>query len=301
MNAFPARLRPPIAAIVAALAIAGALGARGAPRWRPAGPDGGGPIVLAADPVDAAILYAAVPVPPYGLDTKLFRSRDGGLSWTGANLGLEGERVISLAIDPAEPARLYAVTAVQGGISDGAGGVYRSDDAGAHWTRVGSPPTPGGLGGSSTLLILPEALLLSTFRGVVRSRDEGETWEPSDPSAPSDVLALQADPRDARIVYAAGWFGRARSRDGGLTWTALNDPPGWRGDAVTAFALAPTAPRTLYEYTFWRGVYRSRDGGDTWKGPSAVPGIGNLETEHLLVDPEDPKTFYLATTAGAFV
>jgi photosystem II stability/assembly factor-like uncharacterized protein len=60
-----------------------------------------------------------------GTRSGLFRSDDGGATWRSANSGLSDRHVLSIAIDPSEPERLYVGTA--------AAAVFRSTDAGDTW------------------------------------------------------------------------------------------------------------------------------------------------------------------------
>ena len=107
---------------------------------------------FAADPV----LFAA---PASG---GVFRSSDGGASWSAA--GLESERVGDLVwLGPF----LYAAAE---------GGIYRTEDVGAHWTRLADSP------GRPARLLFPLApaagleAFLATDRGVFRTADAGRSW-----------------------------------------------------------------------------------------------------------------------------
>ncbi len=76
------------------------------------GPPGGTVLALAIDPANPATLYA-------GTNGGVYKSADGGSSWTTVNSGVPlGTIAQALAIDPSTPATLYA------GTSDG--GVFKS-------------------------------------------------------------------------------------------------------------------------------------------------------------------------------
>lgn len=59
---------------------------------------------LALDPSDPAVLYAAT------VREGVFRSADGGRTWSAVAPGLEGLAVFDLAVDPADSSILYAGT-----------------------------------------------------------------------------------------------------------------------------------------------------------------------------------------------
>jgi photosystem II stability/assembly factor-like uncharacterized protein len=273
-----------------------------AARWVPVGPEGGAVQVIAPSPSSAERLYAAFQWGPYGFDTLVMRSDDGGASWHEANGGLEGERIIALAVDPQDPDRAFAVAAIQGCFSDDPGGVYRTEDAGAHWQRVATSDDVGGLACGTGLLVLPDAVLVGTGYGVARSTDGGTTWQaiPLTPT-PGDVHTLQRDPVDEDVLYAAGWQARFKSTDGGGTWSLIEDPARPSGVWVTGLAVAPSDPETLYEYGINHTLWRSRNGGASWEETGAAPETDNLYGVPLLIDPHDPDTLFLGTESGFWV
>src|SRR5438445_4963299 len=69
--------------------------------WTTNGPDGGQIVALAINPVTPATLYAGT------YRSGVFKSTDGGGSWSAVNTGLPNLNVFSLAIDPQTPATLY--------------------------------------------------------------------------------------------------------------------------------------------------------------------------------------------------
>src|SRR5207249_10170841 len=94
------------------------------------GPNGGPIGALAIDPVTPATLYA-------GTDSNgVFKSTNGGASWSAVNTGLTVKTVSILAVDPQTPATLYAATqsgrcgvVVEGASGGGGWGAVCSGDA----------------------------------------------------------------------------------------------------------------------------------------------------------------------------
>jgi photosystem II stability/assembly factor-like uncharacterized protein len=120
---------------------------------------------IAVAPSDPSVVYAGKV--SWG---GVFRSRDGGASWTSASEGLSSRTVLSLAVDPRRPEFVYAGTL---------NGVYRSTDGGNRWT-----PYSEGLDDFVTALAIdPSGLRLyaGTYAGGVYARDvcDGPECEPS--------------------------------------------------------------------------------------------------------------------------
>ena len=160
------------------------------------GPDDNtGAIDVVMAPDDPNTLYAALwesRQAPWengvwqGPGTGLFKSTDGGTSWTRIMTGLptfaDGLGRIGIAIAPSRPSRLF-VTVDAGEKS----GIYRSDDAGASWKKTSTDE---------------------------RVHNRG-----------SDFAEVKVDPKDADVVYSASivtW----KSTDAGVTWTMIRGAPG---------------------------------------------------------------------------
>jgi len=85
---------------------------------------------LAVDPTDANVAYAVADAADDDLVVRLFKTEDGGVSWT-VKLAFGGpdlEGITSLAIDAIHPTTVYAGT--------GLSGVLKTTDGGDHWTRM---------------------------------------------------------------------------------------------------------------------------------------------------------------------
>jgi photosystem II stability/assembly factor-like uncharacterized protein len=139
----------------------------------------------------------------------IFKSTDGGSSWTAANSGLPGGAVSSIAIDAQNPATLYI--GLSWGENINRTGVFKSIDGGTSWKQL-SPGLPEGTYFGS-LAIDPRdssTVYSGTGRGVFRSTDGGENWSAVNSGLSGiSVSSLAIDPQDPNSVYAgteAGLF-----------------------------------------------------------------------------------------------
>ena len=94
--------------------------------WKAIGPEGRKIYAVAIDPSNTSTIYA-------GTDDGVFKSTDGGESWSAT--GLTNTNVNALAIDPAN----HSIIA---GTDDD---VYRSTDGGGHWYFSVGPSNVNGL------------------------------------------------------------------------------------------------------------------------------------------------------------
>ncbi len=240
---------------------------------------------------DSRAIYA-------GTTNGVFKSTDGGSTWTEANSGLAGIDVFSLAIDPANPATLYAGTF--------GSGVFKTTDGGHSWALASSgltdaivlslaidPATPSTLYSGATSAF---------FAGsVFKSTNGGHDWTVSNsglPVAIIDVLAI--DPSNPAIIYAGtNYAGVFKSTDGGQSWTAASS--GMTPALIDDIALDPANSATLYAglggcsfgCLLPAGVFKSTDGGSSWTAINA--GLTDLQVVSLAVDPANTNILYAGT------
>ena len=139
--------------------------------WTSIGPDGGFIMALAIDPVTPATLYAGT------YRGGVFKSMNGGESWSAVNTGLPNLNVFSLVIDPQTPPTLYV------GIE---AGVFKSTNGGGSWSAVNTGPDPT-IHVSGLLAIDPRRRPLCTPGRIMapaylRARMVGRTGAPSTPA-----------------------------------------------------------------------------------------------------------------------
>ena len=163
-----------------------------------------------------------------GPTTGLFKSTDGGDSWTditrnpGMPTGLVGK--IGIAISPARSSRVYAFIEAD----KGEGGIYRSDDGGSTWQRTHTDPGKMEIPNSYNHITAdtqdPDVVYIQPITGLLKSTDAGLTFERV-PMENWDPHALWIDPNDARRMIEGGDGGASVTLNGGESWSSLDNQP----------------------------------------------------------------------------
>jgi photosystem II stability/assembly factor-like uncharacterized protein len=237
---------------------------------------------LAVAPSDPDILYAATRNVLSNGPGNIFRSSDGGRTWTaGAR-----RAVNALVVDPRDPRTIYV----------GAAGVFKSVDGGVTWRRTGR---------NASILALvfdpkdPKVLYAAGEDGVARSDDGGASWTSLSHGIVDDTIAsLVIHPKNPRRMWALGIRSQRvyRTVDGGALWRRSGRLLG--GGYLRTLALAPAAGRSLP--ILWvgaqDGAFRSLDGGVTWE--DASPDLHHRWIESLLVHPGRPGVLWAASPSS---
>jgi photosystem II stability/assembly factor-like uncharacterized protein len=266
------------------------------------------PISLVTDSQKSGRVYADILPTSWegnmGLNGGIFKTTDGGDSWSATGLAPEGGYFYGpLVIDSQNPSTLYA-----GGVPPKMfGSLFESTDGGTNWTANASFPYHGN--GISALAIDPQnpnALYVAASFEVLKSTDAGASWSylpvPLDSLGDCDeclaVSHLAVDPQKSNTIYAGGSVGILKSDDGGASWTAANHGLPWspgQYDVLTALVIDPHDSNTLY-VAFAGRVFRSTDGAANWSDISSGLTVTSVST--LALDPNDENTLYAGTYGG---
>ena len=297
--------------------------------WRAIGPARGGrTIAISGVPGRPHEFYIAA------VNGGIFKTTDSGRIWTPIFDDQPTASIGALAVAPSAPDTIYAGSGEGRQRPDLAvgDGIYKSTDAGVHWTHLGlrdgqqipkivvDPRDPNRL----YVAVLGHPYGPNTERGIYRSTDGGATFERVlyvDEN--SGAFDLTLDPSDARTLYATLWAARQppwettdggsfggkgtsglyKSTDGGSTWKRLDTglPGAIQGLSRMAVAVAPSDAKRVYAFATANdkaGVYRSDDAGATWafvNGTDRITERGE-DLVTLAVDPRDRDTVYETNT-----
>lgn len=239
---------------------------------------------IIVDPHDANRLFVAALGHPYGPNPErgVYRSLDGGKTFTRVLYKDENTGAIDLAFDPTNAQTVYAALWVSrrspwhmGGEMEAPGsGLYVSHDGGDSWKQLttGLPGVAQGLGriGIAIAPDMPSRMYAwvqadAKHTGIYRSDDAGASWHVvnSDPRVSGrgdDFACVTVDPTNPSRIFVANtstWL----SSDAGATFTALKGAPG--GDDYHTIWINPLHPSVIV-LAVDQGATISVDGGGTW-------------------------------------
>ena len=254
------------------------------------------------DPKNPDLVFVAALGHAYGPNPErgLFRSTDGGTTWSKVLFKDDKTGAVDVVFDPGNSNILYAtlweVYRTPYSLSSGGpgSGLYKSVDRGLTWNLVGGKGFPSGLlgrigvsvsGGDSNRVY---ALIEAGESGLYRSDDAGESWiRVSDDGRirqrPWYYCHVFADPKSADTVYVLN-TGLLRSIDGGKSFDLLPAP---HGDHHGLW-IDPANPQRMINGNDG-GATITTDGGKTWTTQENQP---TAQFYHVATDNRFPYFIY---------
>ena len=258
---------------------------------------------IVVHPEDSNVVWVAAQGPLWskGGERGVYKTTDGGESWT-RTLGDDAwVGATEIAIDPRDPDRLYAATwqrhrTVANYMGGGPGtGLHRSVDGGETWERL-TEGLPESRMGKIGLAISPQqpdvlyaAIELDRRKGgVYRSTDRGSTWTKMSEAVaggtgPHYYQELYASPHAFDRIYLAGVRMQV-SDDGGKSFRRVKEVN--KHSDNHALAFRPSDPDYLLMGSDG-GLYESFDLAKNWRFMENLP-----VTQYYKVAVDDAEPFY---------
>ncbi len=263
----------------------------------------------------------------------IWRTTDGGASWTSANSGLS---IVSnstaqntgsfhqIVVAPTDGNRLYTSN-----VAPGQAAIYRSDDGGDNWEIIADGATNVPNPYESALRAFDigvhpadaDRLAIGSDDTLLGSIDGGATW--SDLTTLEDTAGFYSgrgysglvstdivfnpnDPDDAILLgFDGGNF--IQTIDGGTTWRrTVQDVSAWGGGVEAVYS--PTQQDVIYvllgQFQNFRGIGVSTNGGASFTlsvgAGAGLPEVGNVDggATGLAVSSGDGSDIVLATVGG---
>ncbi len=200
-------------------------------------------------------------------------------------LGLEGEQIHNLAIDPSDPNTMYASKV-------NSGDFFKSSDGGRTWSSAQKS-------GDCSIAIDPVTPSIiyagSHNNGLYKSTDAAASWSTKNTGLIAAVLdgkeypvhsicSIAFDPVTPSTIYIGTDLGVYKSLDRGETWNNLG-----LEKIVSKVLFDPLSPTTLYVVA-WNNVYVTTDGGQSF---SDAFSLFTSPIRSLVYDPVSAGILYV--------
>ena len=260
------------------------------------------------DPKNSDIVLVAALGHGFGPNAErgVYRTTDGGRTWTQVLSKDENTGAIDLAFDPDNSRTVYASLwnvrrppyNTYAPITGPGGGIYKSTDGGGNWKEISGHGLPTSKLGRIGLDVAAGqhgkrvyALIdAGTSSGLFRSDNAGEDWTLM--STDARILSrgwyfgeVRSDPRNPDLVYVSN-VSLYRSTHGGKTFKAVRGAPG--GDDYHSLWIDPENPQRMISGVD-QGTIVTLNRGVTWSTWYNQP---TAQFYHVAVDNQFPYWVY---------
>lgn len=255
----------------------------------------------------------------------VWKTTDGGSNWKNISDKYYGGTIGAVAVAPSDEDVVYVgegENTMRGNVSEGLGGMWRSNDGGRTWKNIGLKD------GRHIIRIVihpknPDIVWVAVVghlfgpneeRGVYKTVDGGKTWKRTlyvnNQTGASDLVM---EPGNPEVFYAGMWrvirtphslesggegSGIWKSTDGGETWQNITAAKGFPKGiwGIVGIAVAPMNVDKVYALIENEkgGLYTSSDAGESWTLTSSDNNIRQRAWYYtkIFVDPKNENLLY---------
>ena len=214
----------------------------------------------------------------------LWKSTDGGSTWSSNTDLLPALSVSDIAINPQNPNVMYLVTGdkygyIGGGLGFWGGnysaGLVKSIDGGATWNLTSLNFIQSQARTLQRVIINPvnpNILIVASNNGIYRSNDAAATWTNV---KPGNFMDLEINPLNPNVLYASDTANIFRSNNAGISWSALsgNLCPGGGRNSIT---VTPADTNIIYAWCSGGDFFKSTNGGAVFNLMSSPNSTASL-------------------------
>jgi len=244
---------------------------------------------IATHPSSISTLYAVA-------DNKVFKSIDGGESWSSIIIPSPWTSFSEVAVDPSNAQHVYVAYPYKGGI-------HRSIDGGSTWSVwAGAKPSP------HTITFDPinsQAIYFAynpVDGDIIYGFPNDLEFDPC--LYRNKINSIVIDYDNNNTAYVATGAGIYKTVDSGMSWNKVNNGLPFSNDKyissqfaveVNSLIIDTANPLTLYAATKY-GIYRTTNGGEQWYLVSN--GIPNTTINTMIFKQGNPLKIYAGTSLG---
>jgi photosystem II stability/assembly factor-like uncharacterized protein len=261
---------------------------------------------LAVNPLRPGTVLAGQQEPFMAEEPALFRTDDGGTSWSHSDTGITAQTVDKVLPDPSKPGALY--------VQVGCCALWKRTGAGRPFT----PLSPTILDPDGDRLYFgdlivdpktPSTLYLTAYQpsssSLYKSVDAGATWQQISSllvDSSSAINSITIDPAHPSMLYGVATLGDGiyRSDDSGFSWNVLSSVAEVDTNWLTVTGTAVYTNDLDKSFHFQNWLRRSTDGGTTWTTLLDLTPDYPLVTA-LAEDPRDPQRLWTAFIQWGFL